>query len=69
MKDDPNFDMKPFYHFLDTVVDEYGLYLFMAFVFVCPLIIWLVHRWARKHPEANARPNVLIYWNFPPRDR
>ena len=36
MKDDPNYDMKPFYHFLDTVVDEYGLYLFMAFVFACP---------------------------------
>jgi hypothetical protein len=39
----------------------------MGFVYLCPFIIWWVHRWAKKHPEANVRPNILIYWIFPPR--
>ena len=56
-----------FFHFLDWVISQYGLYLFMAFVYLCPFIIWWVHRWAKKHPEANVEPNILIYWIFPPR--
>ena len=31
MKDAPSFDIKQFYHLLDGVVDEYGVYLFRGF--------------------------------------
>jgi hypothetical protein len=68
MKDDPIVYVNRFFHFLSGVVDDYGLWLFMAFVFLCPFIIWWVHRWAKKHPSANVRPNVLLYWFFPPRE-
>ena len=67
MKVDPMLYESKFFHFLDWVISQYGLYLFMAFVYLCPFIIWWVHRWAKKHPEANVRPNILIYWIFPPR--
>jgi hypothetical protein len=67
MKVDPMLYESQFFHFLDWVISQYGLYLFMAFVYLCPFIIWWVHRWAKKHPEANVRPNILIYWIFPPR--
>jgi hypothetical protein len=67
MKVDPMLYESQFFHFLDWVVSQYGLYLFMSFVYLCPFIIWWVHRWAKKHPEANVRPNILIYWIFPPR--
>jgi hypothetical protein len=67
MKVDPMLYVSQFFHFLDWVISQYGLYLFMAFVYLCPFIIWWVHRWAKKHPEANVRPNILIYWIFPPR--
>jgi hypothetical protein len=56
-----------FFHFLDWVVSEYVLYLFMAFVYLCPLIIWWVHQWVKKHPESARRPTVLLFWWFPPR--
>ena len=43
MKNDPDFAFDRFYHFLDWVVDEYGVYLFMAFVFLSPpLIVWVL---------------------------
>jgi hypothetical protein len=67
MKNDPMLYVSQFFRFLDWVISEYGLYLFMAFVYLCPFIIWWVHRWAKKHPEANVRPNILFYWIFPPR--
>jgi hypothetical protein len=67
MKNDPMLYVSQFFRFLDWVISEYGLYLFMAFFYLCPFIIWWVHRWAKKHPEANVRPNILIYWIFPPR--
>ena len=53
MKNAPSFDMKQFYHLLDGVVDEYGVYLFMGFIFLSPLLIAWLLRWARKHPDAN----------------
>ena len=35
MRDDPILYVNRFFHFLSWVVDEYGLYLFMAFVYLC----------------------------------
>ena len=67
MNNDPMPYETRFFHFLDWVIAEYGLQLFMAFVFLCPLIIWWVHRWVKKHPESARRPTVLFYWWFPPR--
>jgi hypothetical protein len=67
MNSDPMpYEMR-FFHFLDWVIAEYGLYLFMAFVLLCPLIILWVHRWVKKHPESAVRPTILFYWWFPPR--
>jgi hypothetical protein len=56
-----------FCHFLDWVIYEYGLYLLLIFVWLCPLIIWWVHRWAKKHPGNAVRPTAFIFWWFPPR--
>jgi hypothetical protein len=68
MKDAPSFDMNQFYHFLDGVVDEYGVYLFMGFIFLSPfLIAWLL-RWARKHPDANRPVGTFPHGHPPPRD-
>jgi len=44
MKVDPMLYESQFFHFLDWVISQYGLYLFMGFVYLCPFIIWWVHR-------------------------
>jgi len=60
--------MKQFYHLLDGVVDEYGVYLFMGFIFLSPLLIAWLLRWARKHPGANRPVGTFPQGHPPPRD-
>ncbi len=68
MKDAPNFDMSQFYHFLDRVVDEYGVYLFMGFICLSPFLIAWLFRWARKHPSANRPVGTFPHGHPPPGD-
>ena len=67
MNNDPMPYETRFFHFLDWVISEYGVYILLVFVWLCPFIIWWVHRWVKKHPEHAVRPTVLFYWWFPPR--
>jgi hypothetical protein len=53
MRDDQILGVNRFFHFLSWVVDEYGLWLFMAFIFLAPFLIARLLIWARKHPGAN----------------
>ncbi len=66
MKDDTHFVQ--FFHFLNWVVDEYGVYLFMGFVILLPFLVVCILRCARKHPRANIPLGKFPLGAPPPRD-
>lgn len=58
--------LDPVFKFLDRVVDDYGLYLFMGFVYVAiPFLVWVVcgglrQRLLKGKPMPHLPPVILI---------
>lgn len=58
--------LRPVFDFLDTVVSDYGLYLFMAFVYAAiPLLAWVLSGGLRRKllkgkPMPHVSPVIII---------
>lgn len=54
----------PVFHFLDEVIANYGVYLFLVFVWLCLiLIVWILRGGLRrKHRQGNSAlvPGIII---------
>jgi hypothetical protein len=68
MRDDQILVVNRFFHFVSWVVDEYGLWLFMAFIFLAPFLIARLLIWARNHPDASRPVGYFPHGHPPPRD-
>lgn len=59
--------LDPVFKFLDTVIDDYGLYLFMGFVYVAiPFLVWVLcgglrRRLLKGKPMSHVPPVIIIH--------
>lgn len=59
--------LDPVFKFLDTAIDDYGLYLFMGFVYVAiPFLVWVLCGGLRRtlfkgKPVPHIPPVILIH--------
>jgi hypothetical protein len=59
--------LRSVFDFLDTVIDDYGLYLFMGFVYVAiPFLVWVLcgglrRRLLKGRPMPHLPPVILIH--------
>ena len=60
--------LNPVFHFLDAVIQDYGLYLFIAFVYLLiPFTIWVLsgglrRKLLRGKPMPHVPPVIVIYF-------
>jgi hypothetical protein len=58
--------LDPVFEFLDTVIEDYGLYLFMGFVYVAiPFLVWVLcgglrRRLLKGRPMTHVPPVIVI---------
>ncbi len=59
--------LDPVFKFLDRLIDDYGLYLFMGFVYVAiPLLVWVLcgglrRRLLKGKPMPHLPPVILLH--------
>jgi len=60
--------LNPVFHFLDAAIQDYGLYLFIAFVYlIIPFTIWVLsgglrRKLLRGKPMPHVPPVIMVYF-------
>jgi hypothetical protein len=67
----PAIVLDPVFHFLDGIIADYGLYLFLAFVWLCLAVLaWVFNGGLRRkfpdQPHVRASIGIVIQPHTPP---